>query len=414
MQVTKSDDLAIPDDELPLRSVRLSPRFKQAAAQTMSPFELHHTPAPGTAAARPAPTHRAGGSLPRVLCPGGPVPAPDPALHELRVASLDRGLLWSDTLGTPTRAAAHSAPAVLKQTPVAATFEPAGSLHGRMQVQRAPAQPQTVAAVAAAQLACKVAIAMAMAQAGADVTLERTVDAVAAAAFAASMATSAVVSAAFSQAYKLGLDISADVSEHKDGSFAADADLQSAFAPLAHGMGALPTRHSADFAPRVEALFSGRSHPGNRTHSLVTGPSPTGPLTQPLLPFPPLSASSISATMGHQPEPAATSVPSFPHAGDSDGSPAASPTSDKENMSPFKPAAPAAMASTASMRVALIQARLGEHASPVQRVPPALAARPALPPRPARADLQLSTAGWQVGLRCINLQYALAHAGTSN
>ena len=426
MQVNRGNNHTVPpsdDDNSPVPSVRLSSRIERAAAQTTSPFAMRHSAATAMATAQPMRGWIAGGPLPRVTRPGDVNPAPDPALHEMRVGSLDSGLQWIDTPQDLVTAAARSAPASLAQPPTAAGLEAAASPHSTsstsqhvMQGLRAQAerrQRQTDAAVAAAQLASRIAAAAAIAQAGADVTLEHVFGAVMAAASAASVAASVAVLAAFSPDYSLSPDSSVKTSEYS-GSLTNDSDMGLTFSLLARGMGAPPTQRGMDFKPRAGVLFPGSQQPDGCTPSPFTGLDIplTGTQTQAPLTSPLLSASGISAAMGSQPDPPATSALPILEDGDDGGSPAVTLNSDKENMSPLKPAATATVSGASPSRTALVRMRLGDPSGPMSHAAPDHATQIALPSRVARDEPQVAVPAWQVNSCYVRPKWSLCSAST--
>ncbi len=368
-------------DEPPLPSMRLAPLFQQATDQATppSPLHLHETQAE-PAAARRTGAWLAGRPLPRLTAHGTAGTAADPALHELRVASLDRGLLWNEATARAASAAAHSAPGTLMQW-TAAAFAVAlhtssqsaadtgerimQGLRVKAEMQRQQMGPASAAVQVAGKLAAAAASATASQLSGSDHVKTATMVAAAAAAFAAS----ATVAAAFCLPPGCSLDTSAGTRIGGVSMNSNDTDTALTFGALG-GVIEQPPARCPEYMSQAGLLF-GAVQPGERV--------PPGAISTP-------SSSLAPSPSITTPQPgAAISALQLTAQQDQDASPAASIASDKENVGPAKPGYLAAAVSDAP---APLHRGLNEPSVSGATGRAALASRPTLPPRGARRGPQ--------------------------
>ena len=367
-------------DDPPLRSaVRLAPLFQEATQQP--PHEPRHQPDSMAAAPRPLP--RPPGRL-------DAKPAADPALHEMRIASLDRGLLWNGAPPSASTAAACSAPATLAQPAGAAVAAPRASAYQKpyaddhtMQRVRDEADLKrrrtAAAAAAAAQLVSKIAAAVATASADELHNLGCVSNAAIAAAIIAASAASAMF-------FHLSSTDSAKATDNNASHHFASEALT--FDPLGRGMGQPPPPpYGLDYTPLAGLLFTGSIEAGERASSALSRMQtlPTHPSPQ------------WSKVAAPEPQPAsdASLAPLPPQQGRS-ASPATSVNSDKENVIPLKPVTPAGASGEAPLHAGVMRAGLSDRAAHGATTPGARASGPTLPPRSDRRGLQAAVLGWQV------------------
>ncbi len=380
---------ASPADEPPLPSMRLAPLFQQATDQPTPPSPLHHHELKAEpAAARRTHAGLAGRPLPRLMARDTLGTAVDPALHELRVASLDRGLLWNGATPTTGAAAAHSAPsALMRPEPAAFAGAPPSSSHQTadtgeriMQGLRAKAELQRqrmASAAAAVQLAGKLAVAASVALASHLSSPEHVDPVVTTAVAAATFAASATVAAAFSLPSSSSIDTSA---ANRNGSNTVDKnDIKED--PTCDTLSRVieqPPVRGPEHMSQAGLLFSALQ-PGEQSAFGAAGMQLVSPTPNP-------------GTSAPQPD-TASSIPHRPSEVGHDASPAASIVSDKENVSPAKPSvhAPA----LAEVPASLHPGQSG-HVVPGATGRAALASRPTLPPRGARRGPQQAVPAWQV------------------
>ena len=366
--------------------MRLALLFQRATDQPTPPSPLHHhQPAAGPAAARSTGAWLAGRPLPRLTATAVGT-AVDPALHELRVASLDRGLLWNEATPEPSAAAAHSAPSILMR-PMSAAFAAAPTpsslqtadtnerimqgLHIKAEMQRR----RTAAAAAGAQLAGKLAAAAAGASASQLFSRDHVNTAVMVAASAAAFAASATVAAAFSLTPSCSIDTSAGTCESNSITKGDTGEALTFDAPSRVSEQS-PVR-CPEYMTQAGLLFTA-VQPGELLAFGAAGMQMLSPMPNP-------------GTSGPQPG-TAISIPDQPSEAGLDASPAGSIVSDKENLSPAKPAVhgPAVGDVPASLRLGL-----SDHLVPGLTGRTALGSRPTLPPRGARRGPQAAVPAWQ-------------------
>ena len=368
--------------------MRLAPLFKQATDQPTPPSPLHvHEPEAEPAASCRTRAWLLGRPLPRPGAHGAVNTAEDPALHEMRVASLDRGLLWNEATPRPSAAAARSAPITLTH-PASAAFATALTSSQQtsdtddriMQGLRVKTEQQRrmAAAPAAVQLAGKLAAAAAAASAGQLSSPDRVKTTVTVAVAAAVLATSATLAAVFSSTSDVSIDSSAKTCKSGGSKIRRGTGEAMTFAALSYVLGQRPRLRLLDHVPEAGLLFS-TAQPSQRALSAAARMQAALSTPQP----------SISAPR----QGAATSLPAPPSDQSRNPSPAASITSDKENVSPAKPVVPIAAADNAP---AYVRMELSERLASEATARSALAAEPTLPPRDARRGRQTAPSAWQV------------------
>ena len=384
---SKTSQLTSPPagEELALPSLRLAPLFQQQATdQSTPPSPLRqHLPEPAPVAARRTPPWPAGRPLPRLTVHGTAV---DPALHELRVASLDRGLLWHEATPSPSAPAARSAPTTMVRPAAAAlaaraasSDQTAGTGERVMQGLRVKAElqrRQIGPATDAAQLAGKLAIAASVASASQLSSPKHVNTAVTVAVAAATFAASATVAAAFSVTPSHSIGTAGTC---KGGDSAADHNTGDnlTFSPLCRGIMQSPMRCS-EYMNQAGVLFSAM-RPAKQPASEAAG-------VQSVSPWP-------NAGMSPSQPETAVSLSDQPSEEDRDASPATSIISDKENLSPPKPDIPFAAVGAAPTTLRL---GLSNRSVPGAAGRAALASQPTLPPRSARRGPQAALPTWQV------------------